>query len=323
MILIYLVTKIPIVHKHKSIEMSGYFYTDESGEVQGPYEWTDIVHWIQEGSIANTTWIKPENETTDWISYLDMVSTEEEQAEEQHNYSTEGGGVHGWEDSVWHYLDDESVVQGPDTTKTIGEWFHMGALGLDRYCSIDGSEWILLEECEPYLTLWAQNVEAEEAATEPAADILLVDRVVAKRRQSVTMMAAQRSHARRSSITSAKVDATPPVSSRRPTNLATKLSSQRSMLRKTNTPSRRQNTKRPQQAPDNALSALMKGMEMRRTIITRGKKRRSSIVVGNRSVFKMADGTVAPESVVRSTRTHRRRVSDFSEDEDSDGWLSD
>ena len=313
--------------------MSLYYYTDENGEVQGPHEWENITLWVQDGSIPQGTYIQDEHQQMEWTLYSDMTDGGEEEEQQQQA----GGGQ--WQDSVWHYLDDNAVVQGPYTTQTIGEWYYMGALGVERYCSIDGGEWIQLHLTEPFLALWGIDNEgtpgpaagppvaaaaARLASAEAEEEALLIDRQPAQRRQSVTMMAAQRSHARRASVAKNVVASLPVRTSKRPTNLATKLNSQRSLLRKTD---RAPNKKRKDSLPkkqDNTMNALVQGLELRRTIITRGKKRRSSINTMNRPVFKMADGTVPPESVVRGTRTHRRRASDFSEDEDdSDGWLSD
>ena len=309
--------------------MSLYYYTDELGEVQGPYQWEHIEAWIQEGSIPSSTYIQDDQQSMEWTLYADLVTPAAPEPiipsgiVPLPEYAEEPAKT--WVHSVWHYLDDNSTVQGPYSTATIGDWIGMGALGSDRYCSIDGGEWVLLETTEPYQTLWApsKNVEVMETSSAP-------DRKI--RRQSMTLIAAQRCHARResnmadSNFQNLKQTASAPsISSKQTSNLATKLSSQKSLLRKTTGPSTNKstsNTKRPETL-NSAQSALIKGMEVRRTILTRGKKRRSTMVNTNLTAFKMADGSVVPEGVARGPRVHRRRVSDFSESDDDDDWLSD
>ena len=67
--------------------------------------------------------------------------------------------THQWEESQWHYLDDSGAVQGPYNTETIGEWFDAGALGLERYVSIDGADWVKLAESAPFVALWSHKLE--------------------------------------------------------------------------------------------------------------------------------------------------------------------
>lgn len=294
-----------------------YFYTDEAGEVQGPYEWSFIVEWVQDGSIPQTTYVQDEN-GGEWTPFQDMVDGGEAKVYEQ-TLPAQAAATQDYEHSVWHYLDDDSTVQGPYTTATIGQWLQMGALDSDRYCSVDGSEWVQLFTTEAFLTLWSASMGATQeisAADEPLS-------VVSKgRRQSVTNLAAQRSAARRQSVTASSSTTSSSSSSGRPANLATKLNSQRSLLRKTTGPSAMKHaTKRPEAPPEGTMSALMQGLQVRRTILTRGKKRRSSIIKTN-AVFKMADGSAPPDAVSR-TRFHRRQTSDFSEEDDDDDWLSD
>jgi hypothetical protein len=107
--------------------------------------------------------------------------------------------------------------------------------------------------------------------------------------------------------------------------LASKLNDQKNLLRKTNRRSNKHSHgQRPERPPkDSAQNALMQGLQLRRTIITRGKKRRSSMADMNRPVFRMADGSAAPEAMARGPRIHKRQVSYFSEEDDDDDWLSD
>lgn len=308
--------------------MSTYFYTDEAGEVQGPYEWEYIVAWVQDGSVPQTTYVQEVN-GGEWTLFQDMVGGGGGGAAEayQELVSQEIGAPADdyWEHSVWHYLDDESVVQGPYTTATIGNWLQAGALDAERYCSVDGSEWLQLFTTDAYLTLWSASMTAIQE--ESSAHVPLP--VASKgRRQSVTNMAAQRSAVRRQSVaaastTTATVHNSMSASGGRPTNLATKLNSQRSLLRKTTGKSAKKHVSKRPEAPPDTMNALMKGLEVRRTILTRGKKRRSSIVKTN-AVFRMADGSSPPDAASSSrTRFHKRRVSDFSEDDEDDDWLSD
>ena len=75
------------------------------------------------------------------------------------------------------------------------------------------------------------------------------------------------------------------------------------------------------------MSHLLKGLQVRRTIITRGKKRRSSIVKSSLPTFRMADGSAVPEAQARANtrKNFGRLMTEFSEDdeESDDDWLSD
>ncbi len=306
-----------------------YFYC-VNDQVEGPYEWDNIVQWVNEGSIPSECYLQDEQQSMEWTLYGDLLAQYQQSEQAPTPAQT-------WEYSVWHYLDDDSVVQGPYTTATIGDWLHMGALTLDRYCSIDGADWIQLQTTEPYLTLWAPQhgtappgVSGEE---EPGAGTAVDAAPPRGRRQSVAM-AAQRCHARRTSVAAQSLKQTKSAPSNTPTTvapssftggLASKLNDQKNLLRKTNRSSNKHSHgQRPERPPkDSAQNALMQGLQLRRTIITRGKKRRSSMADMNRPVFRMADGSAAPEAIARGPRIHKRQVSYFSEEDDDDDWLSD
>lgn len=281
---------------------------------------------------------------------------------------------HQWDESQWHYLDDAGAVQGPYNTETIGEWFDAGALGLERYVSIDGADWVKLAESTPFIALWSYKLEGrgggdggggggggaamarddscahfeDEVGASAAVDAWEAPTTVGAmassiptltttggRRKSI-LLVAKRCHQRRSSLAVAPK----PVETQ--SELAKNLMSQRSMLRKTVTaagrpaplPGGRGGTRGRggqrvhARQKSTHMSHLLKGLEVRRTIITRGKKRRSSFVKSSLpSSFKMADGSALPEAQASAARNahHRRHVSEFSEDdEDSDDdWLSD
>ena len=333
-----------------------YYYCDESGEVCGPNTFAQIEEWVTSGKLPPETFLQ-HVEADEWVSYEESASGVEAPPQKGYldddavpiqtvNTSFESETLYGsqqtskWEDTQWHYVDDNGEIQGPYNTQTIGAWYDVGALGLDRYVSIDGADWVKLSESAPFLALWSKPSDGldhlDRDTVSPGSHDLQIESdtkpTTRQRRQSIKM-AAKRCQQRRSSMNAS--------SNREQSELAKKLTSQKSMLRKTvglnGRPSalprkgsgrqvggkNRVNTRQK----STHMSHLMKGLEVRRTIITRGKKRRSSIVTSALPVFKMADGSEVPEaqaSAINSRVGHRRRTSIFSEDDESDeDWLSD
>eukprot|EP00946_MAST-07B_sp_MAST-7B-sp1_P004461 g4461.t1 len=355
-----------------------YYYCGADGSVFGPYTFSQIGCWVADGSLPGaTTYVQhvDAEQGEEWVSYDEAcagvgpeaaasyyddnsaIAAQAEMAEQEGGGEGEhvaGAGPVGgfnealrknqWADSQWHYLDDAGAIQGPYNTETIGEWFKAGALGLTRYVSIDGADWVKLAESAPFLALWSNNVEADALSgtgtnehggtraveSEASLDDNATSTAAPKKRRQSILLAAKRCHERRASLVGTSAPA------KEQSELAKKLTSQRSMLRKTVTAGGRPAALRGgrpsgrrvhQRQKSTHMSHLLKGLEMRRTIITRGKKRRSSIVKSSLPVFRMADGSDVPEaqaSAVRNSK-HRRHVSEFSEDdEDSDDdWLSD
>jgi thiamine kinase-like enzyme len=71
--------------------MSLYYYTDELGEVQGPYEWEHIEAWIQDGSIPSSTFIQDHQQTMEWTPYLDIVDKQQNINNKELKSLREGG----------------------------------------------------------------------------------------------------------------------------------------------------------------------------------------------------------------------------------------
>ncbi len=320
-----------------------YYYVDEAGAVQGPYSYAQIGEWIQGGHLAEGTYVQhaEAGEGAEWVPY--GYWDEEQQQQEQDGGGSSGAGHAGgaeasqWDESQWHYLDDDHGVQGPFSTATIGDWLHAGALGAERYVSVDGSDWEELQLTQAFQTLWAHELAeasdggvAEGVAAEPAAATAAP---AVTRRTSVVHQAADRAARRRGSVLAtapkrashAKAASAEAGGGNIMGGLAAKLSSQKSLLRKTvATPGRRRPKAMHKSQPSSDLSHLMKGLEVRRTII-RAKKRRTSFAANTPALLRMADGSAVPEMRARAARpVHKRRVSEFSESEGSDdGWLDD
>eukprot|EP00946_MAST-07B_sp_MAST-7B-sp1_P003612 g3612.t1 len=251
-----------------------YYYCGADGSVFGPYTFSQIGCWVADGSLPGaTTYVQhvDAEQGEEWVSYdeacagvgaeaaasyYDDNSAIAEQAEVVENEGSgwservTGAGLVGnldealhqdqWADLQWHYLDDTGAIQGPYNTETIGEWFKAGALGLERFVSIDGADWVKLAESAPFLALWSNNAEidassgtgasVDEDARALASETSLNDNTTStaapkKRRQSI-LLAAKRCHERRRSLVGASVPA------KEQSELAKKLTSQRSIHRR-------------------------------------------------------------------------------------------